>query len=72
MKKIKYLFAITLLPGLFGLSACGSMTHTQKGAAVGAAAGGALGYVVTGGPIGTVAGAALGGGVGAGMGKKHH
>ncbi|HTI19174.1 MAG TPA: ornithine carbamoyltransferase [Trinickia sp.] len=48
------------------LAACGSMSRTQKHAAIGAAAGGALGYVLTGGPIGTIAGAAAGGLIGAG------
>ncbi len=50
---------------LTGLSACSSMTHTQKNTAIGSAAGGALGYIVTGGPIGTVGGAVVGGVIGA-------
>ncbi|GLU32603.1 ornithine carbamoyltransferase [Trinickia caryophylli] len=52
---------------LSSLTACDSMTRTQKHAAIGAGAGGALGYLVTGGPIGTVAGAAAGGLIGAGV-----
>lgn len=50
-----------------GLSACDTMTRSQKHAAIGAGAGGALGYLITGGPIGTVAGAAAGGLIGAGV-----
>ncbi len=50
---------------LISLSACSSMTHTQKNTAIGSAAGGALGYMVTGGPIGTVGGAVVGGVIGA-------
>jgi osmotically inducible lipoprotein OsmB len=52
---------------LSSLTACNSMTRTQKHAAIGAGAGGALGYLITGGPIGTVAGAAAGGLIGAGV-----
>lgn len=48
------------------LSACGSLSRSEKHAAIGSAAGGALGYVLTGGPLGTVVGAAAGGLVGAG------
>jgi osmotically inducible lipoprotein OsmB len=57
---------VMLVSLLSGLSACGSLTRSEKHAAIGAAAGGALGYVLTGGPIGTVVGAAAGGLVGAG------
>lgn len=48
------------------LTACSSMSRSQKHAAIGATAGGAIGYVLTGGPIGTIAGAAVGGVIGAG------
>lgn len=58
--------ALVVISLLTGLSACGSLTRSEKHAAIGAAAGGALGYVLTGGPIGTVVGAAAGGLVGAG------
>ncbi|WP_323071974.1 ornithine carbamoyltransferase [Mycetohabitans endofungorum] len=59
----KVVVLVSLVPAL---SACGSLSRSEKHAAIGAAAGGALGYVLTGGPLGTVAGAAAGGLVGAG------
>ncbi len=58
MKVIKCLISVMLV---MSLTACASLTDSQKGAGVGAAAGGALGYVVTGGPLGAIGGAALGG-----------
>lgn len=67
MGKVIALAKGLVLVALFsGLSACGSLTRSEKHAAIGATAGGALGYVLTGGPIGTVVGAAAGGLVGAG------
>ncbi|MDE1183759.1 YMGG-like glycine zipper-containing protein [Paraburkholderia sp.] len=48
------------------LGACGSLSRSQKHAAIGAGAGGAIGYVLTGGPVGTIVGAAAGGLIGAG------
>ncbi len=58
MRKIKCLLSVVLV---MSLTACASLSESQKGGALGAAAGGAIGYVVTGGPIGTIGGAALGG-----------
>lgn len=62
MRAIKCLISVMLV---MSLTACASLTDSQKGAGLGAAAGGALGYVVTGGPLGTLGGAALGGVLGA-------
>ncbi len=65
VRYVRKLAAYASVGALMGLSACSSMTHTQKNTALGSAAGGAIGYIVTGGPVGTIGGAVVGGVLGA-------
>ncbi|AKJ68622.1 MAG: glycine zipper 2TM domain-containing protein [Burkholderiales bacterium] len=67
MSKLTRLLAVTTLAA--SMAGCASMSHQQKGAAIGAVAGGVLGNVLTGNALGTVGGAAVGGVIGAGVSK---
>jgi osmotically inducible lipoprotein OsmB len=62
MRKLRMSLAIA---SLFAMSACASMTSTEKGTLGGAAIGGLAGAALTGGSaLGTVGGAAVGGVIG--------
>lgn len=73
MKSIKVLTSLLLSAALI-LSSCGSLTNTQKGAAIGvgggAAVGAGVGKLAGNTVIGSIVGAAVGGAAGALIGKK--
>jgi osmotically inducible lipoprotein OsmB len=68
MRNLRMSLAIA---SLFALSACASMTSTEKGTLGGAAIGGIAGAALTGGSaLGTVGGAAVGGVIGHEIGEN--